>query len=100
MPYGSRYIYVAELQIVKTSLAIIEQHSWNDKTFSNHVRRVREEMVLLRSFPYGPYLSLKGADFILGGGEVWYGDPPLLLETRRSLELLPGTYYGNFWWIS
>ena len=83
--------HVAELQVVKTSLAIIEQHSWNDKTFSNHVRRVREEMpvVLLRSFPY--CLSLKGANFILGGGEVWYGDPPYYMKLVGA----PGTLAGN-----
>ena len=85
-------IYVAERQVVKTSLAIIEftyQHSWNDETFSNHVRRVREEMVLLGSFPY--CLSLKGADFIPGGGEVWYGDPPYYVKLVGA----PGTLAGD-----
>ena len=43
-------------------------------------------MILLRSrFPY--CLSLKGADFIPGGGEVWYGDQPYYVKLVGA----PGT---------
>ena len=50
-------------------------------------------VVLLRIFPYCH--SLKGADlYILGGGEIWYGDSPYYVKLVGAPELMPGTYCG------
>ena len=77
----------------ETSLAIIaptSDPSWNDKSFSEHVRRVRQEIIQDRDkLPY--FVSSKRADFIPGGCEIWYGDPPYYLKLIGA----PGTLAGD-----
>ena len=77
----------------KTSLAIIapsSDHPLNDKSFSGHVHRVRQEIIQDRD-KLSYFVSSKCADFIPGGCEIWYGDPPYYLKLIGA----PGTLAGD-----